>query len=127
MSDGVDIGIGNRFRRDDGVGLTVADEIAKRGLADVRVMTAIGEPGAILDAWTGARLAIVVDAAMGENAKPDRASLVSHAFGLPADLCAGRSSRTATRETRRFGRGHRRCQSRSWVHTARGRRRPRGH
>ena len=48
------IGIGNNFRRDDGVGLAVADEVAKRGLAGVRVMTAIGEPGAILDAWTGA-------------------------------------------------------------------------
>ena len=55
MSDGVVIGIGNSFRRDDGVGLAVADEIAKRGLADVRVVTAIGEPRAILDAWTGAR------------------------------------------------------------------------
>lgn len=97
----------------------MADEIAKRGLADVRVVTAIGEPGAILDAWTGARLATVVDAAMGENAKPGRirhwtpgddaeSSIVSFTcFWAAADLCAGRSSRTATRETRRFDRGHR--------------------
>jgi hypothetical protein len=81
--------------------------------------------------------AIVVDAAMGENAKPGRirhwtpgddaeSSIVSFTcFWAAADLCAGRSSRTATRETRRFDRGHRRCQSRRWVHTARGRRRPR--
>ena len=33
----------------------MADEIAKRGLPGVRVMTAIGEPGAILDAWSGVR------------------------------------------------------------------------
>ena len=112
MSDGgVVIGIGNSFRGDDGVGLAVADEIAKRGLADVRVVTAIGEPGAILDAWTGARLATVVDAAMGENAKPGRirhwtpgddaeSSIVSFTcFWAAADLCAGRSARTATRET----------------------------
>jgi hydrogenase maturation protease len=66
------IGIGNSFRRDDGVGLAVADEIAKRGLPGVRVMTAIGEPGAILDAWSGVELAVVVDAAVGEAGTPGR-------------------------------------------------------
>jgi hydrogenase maturation protease len=45
MSDDVVvIGIGNDFRRDDGVGLAVAEELAKRNLPGVRVVTAIGEP-----------------------------------------------------------------------------------
>ena len=100
MSDGVVIGIGNSFRRDDGVGLAVADEIAKRGLADVRVVTAIGEPGAILDAWTGARRSWSMQRwartpSRGESdtgrqaTTPNRASLVSHAFGLPQTYALG--------------------------------------
>jgi hydrogenase maturation protease len=95
------IGIGNSFRRDDGVGLAVADEIAKRGLSGVRVVTAIGEPGAILDAWSGADLAVVADAAMGDRAAPGRirrwtpgdvegpAVVSSHALGLPQTYALG--------------------------------------
>ena len=52
MSGGVLIGIGNAFRRDDGVGLAVAEEIGKIGVPGVQVVTAIGEPAiwdAILD------------------------------------------------------------------------------
>ena len=66
------IGIGNDVRRDDGVGLAVVAEVAKRRLPGVRVMTAIGEPASILDAWAGIRLAVVVDAAVGEGATPGR-------------------------------------------------------
>jgi hydrogenase maturation protease len=95
------IGIGNSYRRDDGVGLAVADEIAERGLPGVRVMTAIGEPGAILDAWTGAPLAVVVDAAMREGSTPgqirrwtpsdaaETAVVSSHALGLPQTYALG--------------------------------------
>ncbi len=95
------IGIGNSYRRDDGVGLAVADEIAKRGLPGVRVLTAIGEPGAILDAWTGAALAVVIDAAVDAGSTPgcvrrwtpgDAASTAvvsSHALGLPQTYALG--------------------------------------
>ena len=48
------IGIGNAYRRDDGVGLAVAEEIEERALPGVRTEMAIGEPGAMLDAWGGA-------------------------------------------------------------------------
>src|SRR6185312_11992388 len=101
MSDGVDIGIGNSFRRDDGVGLAVADEIAKRGLADVRVVTAIGEPGAILmpgpvpglRSWSMQRWARTPSRGESETGRqattPNRASLVSHAFGLPQTHALG--------------------------------------
>ena len=51
------IGIGNDFRRDNGVGLAVAGEIAKRRLSGVRAISTIGEPGSILEAWTGVPLA----------------------------------------------------------------------
>lgn len=95
MSAAVVIGIGNSFRRDDGVGLVVAEEVTKLELPHVRVVIATGEPTAILDAWNGARLAVVIDAATGEGLSPGTiqrwtpgeqtaANVVSsHAMGLP--------------------------------------------
>ncbi len=94
------IGVGNSFRRDDGVGLAVADEIARLALPDVEVMTAIGEPGAILDAWSGVPSTIVIDAAVGDGASPGRirrwapgdatmSAVTSHALGLPATYALG--------------------------------------
>jgi hydrogenase maturation protease len=97
------IGIGNGFRRDDGVGLAVATEIASRRLPGVRVLTAIGEPGSILEAWTGVLLAVAVDAAVGEGSSPGRirrwtpgdddqpAVVSSHAFGLPQTYALGQA------------------------------------
>jgi hydrogenase maturation protease len=103
MNARVVIGIGNELRRDDGVGLTVADEIANRELPGLRVLTAIGEPGAILDAWVSASLAVVVDAVMGEGSKPGQirrwtpgddaepAVVSSHALGLPQTYALGQA------------------------------------
>lgn len=93
------IGIGNDFRRDDGVGLTVAQRIAERNLPGVRVVSGISEPAALLDAWSGAARAVVVDAVTGANSDPGRirrwtgpdpetsAVVSSHALGL-AQTCA---------------------------------------
>lgn len=93
--DVVVIGIGNEFRRDDGVGLAVAEVVAKRGVPGVRVVTAVGEPIAILEAWSDARLAVVVDASTGEGCNPGQIRrwmpgdgtppgvVSSHAIGLP--------------------------------------------
>ena len=93
------IGIGNDFRRDDGVGLTVAQRIAERNLPGVRVVTGISEPAALLDAWSGVARVVVVDAVTGGNSDPGRirrwtepdletsAVVSSHALGL-AQTCA---------------------------------------
>lgn len=59
------LGIGNEYRRDDGVGHVVAAEIAARDLPGVQVVTGLGEPTAILEAWSGATLAVLVDAVAG--------------------------------------------------------------
>lgn len=95
------IGIGNSYRRDDGVGPAVAEQIAGRNLPGVRVLVCTGEPGALLDAWSGAGLAIVVDAAMGEGSSPGRirrwtpgdagvaGPISSHAIGLPQAFALG--------------------------------------
>ncbi len=56
------IGVGNRHRRDDAVGLEVAEMAEKslRGL--VRVVSFDGESTGLLDLWTGAGLVVLVDA-----------------------------------------------------------------
>ena len=59
------IGIGNDHRRDDGIGPAVAAAVAARELPGVRVHSCAAEPTALLDAWEGADLAIVVDAVAG--------------------------------------------------------------
>lgn len=93
------IGIGNDFRRDDGVGVTVAEQIAERNLPDVRVLSGMSESTAILDAWSGAKCVVVVDALAGADASPGRIRrwtaadlqatkvVSSHALGL-AQTCA---------------------------------------
>ena len=97
------IGIGNEFRRDDGVGLAVATAIAARRVRGVCVMRANGDPAAILDAWAGIPLAIVIDAAAGEGATPGRirrwtpsdpiqaTAVSSHALGLPQTFALGQA------------------------------------
>ncbi|MGV0992446.1 MAG: hydrogenase maturation protease [Mycobacterium sp.] len=66
MSAGpVVIGVGNPYRRDDGIGPAVAAAVAARNLPGVQVLSCAGEMTQILDAWTGAGLAVVIDAAVG--------------------------------------------------------------
>jgi hydrogenase maturation protease len=77
--DTVVIGIGNDYRRDDGVGLAVAAAISERQLPDVRVVTGIEDPAKLLDAWSGAALAVVVDAATTSQSKPGRIRRVTAA------------------------------------------------
>lgn len=66
------IGIGNTFRRDDGIGPAVAQELARQDIPNLRVLACVAEPTAILDAWRYASRAVLVDAAAG--AEPGRVS-----------------------------------------------------
>jgi hydrogenase maturation protease len=56
------IGVGNSFRRDDGIGPALAAVIGELDLPGVSVIISDGEPSRLIDAWSGARLAVVVDA-----------------------------------------------------------------
>jgi hydrogenase maturation protease len=65
------IGIGNEFRRDDGAGPAVVS--ALRDLAPppgVELVITDGEPARLIEAWTGARLAVVVDAVRAQPPHP---------------------------------------------------------
>lgn len=73
-SDVVVVGLGNSYRRDDGVGIVVADALDDLALPRVRVVTGIAEPMGLLDAWTGADLAVVIDAAVATPSLTGRVS-----------------------------------------------------
>ncbi len=55
------IGIGNRFRRDDGSALKVLEELAGRVPDSADLVESDGEPTRIIDAWDGAELAVIVE------------------------------------------------------------------
>jgi hydrogenase maturation protease len=56
------IGVGNEYRRDDGVGLAVAARLRGRVPAGVEIVECEQEPSRLIDAWEGADSALVVDA-----------------------------------------------------------------
>lgn len=70
--DAVVIGLGNRSRGDDGVGVEAADQLNRLALPGVRVVTDIAEPMGLLEAWSGAALAVVIDGAVGTPPRPGR-------------------------------------------------------
>ena len=63
------IGVGNAWAGDDAAGLLVARMVRERAPGDVVVVEHEGEPTALLDAWDGAGVAIVVDA-VSSRGKP---------------------------------------------------------
>ncbi|MDN3027840.1 hydrogenase maturation protease [Streptomyces sp. S.PB5] len=86
------IGVGNEFRRDDGVGWAVLDRLRERPLPpEAELATCDGDPGRLIGLWAGARLAVVVDAAHAHPGTPGRV----HRLELDAGLL-GRSSATSS-------------------------------
>ncbi|MGZ5362012.1 MAG: hydrogenase maturation protease [Solirubrobacterales bacterium] len=55
------IGIGNRFRRDDGAGLEVARRLREARPAGVEILEQEGEPAGLLEAWSHVQEALVID------------------------------------------------------------------
>jgi hydrogenase maturation protease len=66
------VGVGNRYRRDDAVGLRVVAGLRATAPAGVRLACVDGEPTRLMDAWGAARLVVVVDAARCRPATPGR-------------------------------------------------------
>ena len=61
------IGVGNEFRRDDGAGPAVVARLCDLAPPGVRLVVTDGEPARLIDAWTGAALAVVVDAVRAQS------------------------------------------------------------
>jgi hydrogenase maturation protease len=55
------IGIGNRFRRDDGAALRVIEMLNDRVPTSVVLVESDGEPTRLIDYWTDVELAVVVE------------------------------------------------------------------
>jgi len=71
------IGVGNPYRRDDGFGPVVVSLLADRHLPDLKLATSDGEPTRLIELWTGATLAVVVDAVRTDPARPGRVHRLS--------------------------------------------------
>jgi hydrogenase maturation protease len=89
------IGVGNEYRRDDGFGPAVVATLAGPRATDplpstVDLAVSDGEPTRLIDLWTGADLAVVVDAVRdGSDHGGHRYELV---LGELAGLAGGRSA-----------------------------------
>ncbi|MGQ9368545.1 hydrogenase maturation protease [Azospirillum sp. ST 5-10] len=94
MADRV-IGIGNRFRSDDGVGPLVADRLAALGLDAVEHS---GEGAGLIDAWDGAGRVVLVDATRSGGAPGTLVRLDALAAPLPRDLLRCSSHRFGVAE-----------------------------
>jgi hydrogenase maturation protease len=64
------IGIGNEYRRDDGVGPALVAALEERRPTGVRLIVSDGEPARLIEDWAGASLAVVVDAVLCEPSTP---------------------------------------------------------
>ncbi|BBZ33000.1 hydrogenase maturation protease [Mycolicibacterium confluentis] len=99
------IGLGNAYRRDDGVGLAVADEVARTAPPDVGVHAGVRDSSQLLDLWVGAEAAILVDATVGPLGEPGRIRRItpdavattrttsSHGLDVAAALALGETLR----------------------------------
>jgi hydrogenase maturation protease len=61
------VGIGNRFRGDDGAGLVAARDLRER-LPDVRVLERDGNLAGMLDEWEGEDAVVLIDATSSGSA-----------------------------------------------------------
>jgi|CZKW01.1.fsa_nt_gi hydrogenase maturation protease len=69
---GAVIGIGNEFRRDDGIGPAVLARLRGQVPAWVRLVLSDGQPAGLIEAWTGMPIAVVVDAVLADPPVPGR-------------------------------------------------------
>ncbi|TMM39775.1 MAG: hydrogenase maturation protease [Actinobacteria bacterium] len=85
------IGVGNPYRRDDGVGSAVAELL--RDLPGVEVAQSLGETTDLMELWDGADLAILVDAILVDAVRtgPARPGRI-HRLSVPAAGCGAAST-----------------------------------
>jgi hydrogenase maturation protease len=86
MAEILVIGVGNEFRGDDAVGIWVARQLAQSAPPRVAVIEQRGEGADLMDAWQGAEMVLLIDAA-SSGAKPGTIHrFAAHQAPLPAEL-----------------------------------------
>lgn len=68
----IGVGVGNVFRRDDGAGPAVIEALRGHPSPGVTLAVTDGEPARLIELWTGADLAVVVDAVRADPPEPGR-------------------------------------------------------
>ncbi|HSM01652.1 MAG TPA: hydrogenase maturation protease [Acidimicrobiia bacterium] len=101
MADCAVLGIGNRDRGDDAIGLLILEALERRDLDGVDLHPGDGDPGWMIDTLDGRRCAVVVDAMRTGAAAPGTVVVIdasahevpamtrlssSHAMGAAASL-----------------------------------------
>lgn len=96
------IALGDEFRRDDGVGPAIARALRSGGLP-AQVLISQGDPAELIESWSGAAVAVVLDAVRVEIPQPGRvhvldpadldtsAAIGTHGFDLGAAIALGRA------------------------------------
>ncbi len=82
------IGVGNEFRRDDGVGPALVAQVAESAPPGVTLSVVDGEPSQLLDAWDSVQLAVVVDAVLCDPSTPGRIHRTTLGDAYPAGTSA---------------------------------------
>ncbi len=110
-------GIGNEYREDDGAGIFVAHLLEKIPFKNCYIFSNQGETLSLLDQWTGAPLAIVIDAVQAdlkpgtiltlngfsEISRESWNGFSSHSIDLPALLALARELNQLPSELRIIG------------------------
>ena len=111
------VGIGNRYRSDDGFGCLVANELASMVGNDVQCMEHDGEPAALMECWEDRARVLLLDAVssgapagtifqfdLTQQALPEAFNLYStHAFGVPQAVELARALNKLPPEIRFYG------------------------
>ncbi len=84
------IGVGNRWRGDDGVGPRTIEALAQLDSLDAELLTLDGEPARLVAAWQGRPVVVVVDAIVAGD-PPGTVHVITDLDRLP-DAAAGASS-----------------------------------
>lgn len=109
------IGVGNAWRGDDAAGLEVARRVREARIPGVRVLEHEGEPIGLIDAWTGIREVIVVDAVSSGGPPGTVHHLDAAAEPLPATLFRSSTHAIGIAEAVELGRSLDRIPSRLMV------------
>ena len=78
------IGVGNEFRGDDGVGIIVARRLRARNPANLTIIEASGEGAALMEAWKGFPLVLLIDATRSGSPPGTIHRFDAHADPLPS-------------------------------------------
>ncbi|HET7265857.1 MAG TPA: hydrogenase maturation protease [bacterium] len=96
------VGVGNRFRGDDGAGLAAAQRLGEAANVPVTLLDAIGDGTALLEVWREVDTVIVLDA-MRSGAAPGTVRRLGGAGGTPAAVAAALGAGRRTGSTHGLG------------------------